>query len=314
MCGRYKILPQADWSEIYGYLGNSSAKQFDASPARYNIAPSEAVPIVIHDNTASPKLIDARWGLVPHWWSQNQLPTKTSNARSETASKKPMWREAWRTHRCLIPATGWYEWFNYETGTREPLKIPHHIQPSDERPFMFGGLWSEWHRHGRDDIMVSATIVTYASPPDIAVIHERTPLVLKPQYWDQWLKTDMQNSDQVQRMVQEGAIHTFTLRPIDTAVSKAINRGPECLETKTWAELEAQGTVRYNEVQLAELRERDHDGLVSQLIGKSNSIPAERRLWIRELMDRDDAAMFEGFLNEVRYTLRPSDSSQANLI
>ncbi len=303
MCGRYNILPKADWTDIYGYLGGASAKHLTATPARYNIAPSEAVPIVIHDGVAVPNLIDARWGLVPHWWSQAQLPTKTSNARSETASKKPMWRDAWRTHRCLIPATGWYEWFNYETGTKRPLKIPHHIQPSDERPFMFGGLWSEWHVPGRDEIMLSATIVTYASPPDVAVIHERTPLVVQPKYWDQWLDTEMQDTTQIERLVKESAVDSFTLRPISTAVSKTINRGPECLEPRTWPELEEQGTVRYSWEQLTELREREPQSLMQKLRLDAGASPAARRLWIRELSDRDDSTKFEGFIDEVRNTL-----------
>ena len=178
---------------------------------------------------------------------------------------------------------------------------------------MFGGLWSEWRVPGRDEIMLSATIVTYASPPDVATIHERTPLVVKPEYWNRWLDTETQDANQVERLVQDAAIRTFTLSPIGTAVSKIINRGPECLEPRTWPELEEQRTARYSEEQLVELRECGYESLVSRLRDNTIANQAEWRLWIRELADRDDANQFEGFISELRYGLKLGTQPQAGL-
>lgn len=313
MCGRYNILPQADWSDIYDYLGEVSARQLAVSPARYNITPSEAVPIVIHDRAASPALIDARWGFIPRWWKQNIAPNKTSNARSETAGIKPMWRESWRHQRCLIPATGWYEWFNYDTGTKKPLKIPHLIQTIDEKPFLYAGLWSEYQKAPDQAPIATCTIITIASPPDVAVIHERTPVVLKPDYWKLWLDAGMTDPGAVQQIVREGATNDFKLQPIGPAVSKTINHGPECLEPRTWSELEEQGIVRYSQQQLAELRSCEYKSLVSRLRGNTDANQAEWRLWIRELTDRDDAAQFEGFISEIRDGLKSDKQSQAGL-
>jgi hypothetical protein len=110
--------------------------------ARYNVAPTQMVPIIVMDENGKPALIEARWGFIPHYWNKPTPPTLTTNARSETAAAKPMWKHAWRNTRCLIPASGWYEWFILEDGSKKPPKIPHHLRRQDGKHILFAGLWS----------------------------------------------------------------------------------------------------------------------------------------------------------------------------
>lgn len=317
MCGRYNILPNADWSAVEGQLDRQIAHSIRDVPARYNIAPSEMVPMIINDSEGHPSILDARWGFIPSWWKQQITPTKTSNARSETAATKPMWKSAWRHQRCLIPATGWYEWFNYETGTKKPLKIPHHIQPDDSSAFLFAGLWSKYSPSSDRPPIATCTIVTIPSPTDVAEIHERTPVILKPSYWRAWLDQNLDDAEQPHQIINEGAMLRFKLQPISTAVSKTINRGPECLQPQDWPELAEQGNARASWDNLNNLRRSRNEDVASEIqIKLSRSAeytPAERRLWIRELCDRDDSDQLEDTIQAIRNSLKPTSPHTASL-
>lgn len=143
MCGRYNLIPDASaWADLGAVLGQLVAEQLNAIPPRYNISPTQAVPIIVEGDDGTAQLIDARWGLIPSWWKQPQPPPRTTNARSETAADKPMWRHAWRKQRCLIPASSWYEWFAADEGKSKVPKIPHLIERADGKQILFAGLWS----------------------------------------------------------------------------------------------------------------------------------------------------------------------------
>ncbi|MGH8528852.1 MAG: SOS response-associated peptidase, partial [Nevskiales bacterium] len=141
MCGRYAIAPsRADaWASVGDLLGAGIQAMLEELKPRFNVAPTTQIPIVIQDpETREIIPVLARWGFIPHWWSEPKPPTNTINARSEEAARKPMWRHAWLHSRCLIAATHWYEW------RQEPLpKQPFALQPTDGRGFMFAGLYSK---------------------------------------------------------------------------------------------------------------------------------------------------------------------------
>ena len=153
MCGRY-VSPETAELERLFHIGRHNGNLFKQ---RYNVAPTMEIP-VLHQSpeVEGYELSSARWTLVPHWWKQDKPPRFTHNARIEEAAGKPMWRDAVRSGRCLIPATGWYEWQEVQrvdpaTGELKPAKQPHFIYQPDRSLACFAGLMSLWMppREGR---------------------------------------------------------------------------------------------------------------------------------------------------------------------
>jgi len=313
MCGRYNLIPSAHaWADVGQVLGEVLAETLRSIPPMYNVAPTQRVPIVISDAQGRPALVQARWGFIPEWWEAGRpAPTNTTNARAETAAKKNMWRGAWRKSRCLIPATSWFEWFNADVGTTKPIKIPHVIERADGKEIMFAGLWS-WSPPSSDGtVYPTCAIVTVASPPDIAEIHERTPVVLDPEYWRKWLDPQEQDAAAVQSMIQTGAVELFKMYTVDSTVNSGRDKRVEILEPKDWPEMTAQGHAKYSKAQLNWLRLAPAAEVQRELTNRLDAFElgtaspaAERRLWVRELMDREDADGFAALIEEIRKTLR----------
>lgn len=135
MCGRFTLFePDAVLSKEFG-----APVAFALSP-RYNIAPSQAVATVRSAPSGSGREVALlRWGLIPSWSKDSSIGNRLINARAETAHEKPSFRNAFKRHRCLIPANGFYEWQRRERG-----KQPFYIRMRDGRPFAFAGLWDRW--------------------------------------------------------------------------------------------------------------------------------------------------------------------------
>lgn len=136
MCGRY-VSPETAAIERTWHIGRTNSNPFRR---RYNVLPTTDVPIIRRAPDADElELTEARWGLIPNWWSKPKPPTSTINARSEEAASKPMWRQPYRNARCLIPAVGWYEWKPMDrtdpaTGEVKTYKQPFHLRVDREGP------------------------------------------------------------------------------------------------------------------------------------------------------------------------------------
>lgn len=220
MCGRYNLITDAealvDFFEIEQTL-------FDVSELhpRYNIAPSQDVPIV-RDTGKGRELALARWGLVLHWSREEKPKYSTINARAETVAEKPTYREAFRRKRCLIPATGFYEW------TREgDQKTPHHIQLPEGSIFAFAGLWDYWEREGAG--FDSCSIIVTGANETMQPIHERMPVILDPAQYNTWLAADQFNRAQLESLLVS---YTGELKiyPISRLVNSPKNDDPRCIE------------------------------------------------------------------------------------
>ena len=191
MCSRYAFVPDsAAWADYRAVLG-ALAEDLLALAAQPKLSPTDRVPIVIQQPGGPPQLVHARWGFIPHWWSKPELPRLSFNARSEEAASKPMWRDALRATRCLIPATTWYEWQHLHGA-----KIPHGLQPRPDagaaaRGFMFAGLWSLWRARKDAQPMATCVILTTAASAEVEAVHDRMPIVLAPQAWRAWLDPAM---------------------------------------------------------------------------------------------------------------------------
>lgn len=178
MCGRFIAPNSHALAEGFGW-SERTLPLFQRNP---DARPTQRVPVVLADPSASPTLVAARWGFVPTWWTGETLPSKTFNARIEGAATQPMWRDAWRHHHCLFPIEGWYEWRD-DGG---PRKRRYRVTPQASGSLLaLAGLYSP--RAERDDATVSATIITRPSAPPIDELHPRMPWVLRPEDWSAWL-------------------------------------------------------------------------------------------------------------------------------
>lgn len=196
MCGRFTLarLPRL----LLEFLG------IEPPPPepRYNIAPTQPVLAVVDDRHGGGLALQAlHWGFVPFWARDKKMAGRMINARLETAADKPSFRAAFRYRRCLVPATGFYEW-QKQAGKR----VPHHFAPADpETPLVMAGLWEDWERNGEH--LRSLAILTTAANADMAPVHDRMPVILPPATWRDWLDADRQRVDEVMpllRPVPEG--------------------------------------------------------------------------------------------------------------
>src|SRR5262249_9558903 len=126
------------------------------------------------------ELAPLRWGLIPSWAKNPSIGAKTTNARAETVAEKPSFRAAFKARRCLIPASGFYEWM-----PAKPRKLPHFIHPARGGLFPFAGLWERWQ--DSDGPVESCTIITTTANTAIRPLHERMSVILPPEVFDDWL-------------------------------------------------------------------------------------------------------------------------------
>ena len=205
MCSRYAFIPEpAAWADFRAVLAEV-ADELLALPAMPKLAPTDRVPIVVQQPGTPPQVIHARWGFIPHWWSKPELPRLSFNARSEEAAGKPMWRDALRATRCLIPATTWFEWQHLHGA-----KIPHGLQPipgaGGARGFMFAGLWSLWRARKDAEPTATCVILTMAASAEVEAVHDRMPVVLAPAAWRAWLDPAMTDSAAALALAREHAV------------------------------------------------------------------------------------------------------------
>jgi putative SOS response-associated peptidase YedK len=205
------------------------------SPARYNVAPSTNVPILrLAPDGGALELTQARWGLIPSWWTKAKLPTHTINARSEDAASKPMWRHPYRHTRCLIPALGWYEWtqaevIDKETGAISRVQRPHFLFLPKHRPLCFAGLMSTWSASGEGPIL-TCTILTRPASASSAEIHDRMPLVLRESAHAAWCDTTITDAERIDEIARTQAIEEIEHYVVSRTVDSARAEGPQLIE------------------------------------------------------------------------------------
>ena len=180
MCGRYT--QAMSWDEMVRlYRITETARAPNLRP-RYNVAPTQEVPIVRRTAAGGRELAMVRWGLVPSWARDKAIASKLINARAETVTEKPSFRSAFRARRCLVAADGFYEW-----QAVNGAKQPHRIVLRDRGGFAFAGLWERWDKAAESGPLETCTIITTVANDDIKAIHGRMPVILDPSGYDAWL-------------------------------------------------------------------------------------------------------------------------------
>ena len=216
MCSRYSLTSPAEAVRSYFKVAAS-----DDFPPRYNIAPTQPVPIVRTSFAGERELVLVRWGLIPGWVKDPRAFTTLLNARSETVVEKPSFRNAMKYRRCLVPADGFYEW----TGPTSD-KRPHFIRPKAGGPIAFAGLWEHWQ--GVDGSELETMAICTTSPnPTIAAIHDRMPVILQPDLFDDWLNVRDVPATDALRFLQPAPDDLLELFAVSKAMGNSRNDGPE---------------------------------------------------------------------------------------
>jgi putative SOS response-associated peptidase YedK len=182
MCGRFTN--RLTWREIVAlYRLAVPAMPERNLPARYNICPTDNIDVVIEHN-GDRELAPMRWGLVPSWWKRplRDFKVATFNARVETVEDKATFRFAFRRTRCLIPASGYYEW-RAEAGGKQP----YYFTASDGRPLTIAGLWDEWRNVETGEQLRSCTMMITKANEFVSDYHDRMPVLLAPGQHERWL-------------------------------------------------------------------------------------------------------------------------------
>ncbi len=177
MCGRFEIHSAVELiARIFAVSAQGISIDFKHN---FNVAPTNYVPIVIKYDKR--KLIQSRWGFLPSWAKEEKLAYKMINARAETVAEKPAFRDAFKNHRCLVVADGFYEWRTTEAG-----KKPVYIHLKSGKPMGFAGLYSIWTSPEGEKINTCTIIVTNANDL-VAPVHDRMPVIVDPDDQDTWL-------------------------------------------------------------------------------------------------------------------------------
>jgi putative SOS response-associated peptidase YedK len=194
--------------------------------ATYNAAPSQALPVIVE---TEPDVWEAKlmhWGLVPRWKGSGKPMQPPINARAETLAEKSMFKRLLPAQRCLVPASGFYEWQATATG-----KQPYAIHPTDQKLFAFAGLWDETiPDNGPTDVAGSFTIVTTAANSMMAQLHHRMPVILDPNEESTWLSIDLQEPDAVIPLLDAYPADRMEVFPVSTAVNSVRNNEPRLVE------------------------------------------------------------------------------------
>lgn len=219
MCGRYHLTAAPDLvAQVFGLAQVPS----DYRP-RYNLAPTQRVPVLRLHPHRGPRLDFLRWGLLPHWMDAPEQGPLLINARQETAGEKPAFRAALERRRCLLPATGFYEW--QKVGRS---RVPFSIQLRNHELFAFAGLWERWQAPGHA-MIESVTILTTEANPKLAAIHSRMPVMLSPEQFESWLHPRLQGPTKLVPQMRGKGAEDVEIQRVSEHVNKAENDDPACL-------------------------------------------------------------------------------------
>ncbi len=218
MCGRYNLITDAEaFIDAFQVVN-----QIQWRP-RYNIAPSQEVP-AIRQESGGRKAVLLRWGLIPHWARDVKFGYRTINARAETVADKPAFRSAFRKRRCLIPATGFYEW--QKLGKH---KQPYNIRVKGTELFAFAGLWELWQSPEGQQVESCTIIVTEANEA-LRAIHDRMPVILDPEDYDAWLDPGLQDAGCLHRLLKPYPSERMETWPVSSRIGSPSNDDPGLLE------------------------------------------------------------------------------------
>lgn len=213
MCGRF-----AQRTDAKRLAREFKVEEVPEVKPRYNIAPTQDI-LSIRQAEGEREAVFLKWGLIPSWAKYASIGAKLINARAETVTEKPSFREAFKRRRCIIPTDGFYEW--QRTGGR---KRPYFFRMKDERPFGFAGLWERWEGSGSRAINSCAILTTEANEV-LRPVHDRMPVILHPDDYELWLGADVREHDLVKEMLRPYPADEMIGYPVSIAINSPHNQG-----------------------------------------------------------------------------------------
>jgi putative SOS response-associated peptidase YedK len=217
MCGRYGLT--VDTAKLQERFETSNTLP-DLEP-RFNIAPTQALPVIVRNSPNSMALM--QWGLIPSWSKEPQVSYSTINARAENLLKSSVYKKPFQRQRCLVPASGFYEWQQTSAG-----KQPYYLHLQDTDVFAFAGLYDIWRdKHGHE--LYSYTIITTKPNDLVAPIHNRMPAILRRDAENVWLDPDA-DQDQLLSLLTPYPADEMSAYRVSTWVNSPSNDAPQALE------------------------------------------------------------------------------------
>ena len=231
MCGRYLLTSPGDiLAQAFGVMIPEVSWT-----ARYNIAPGTQVPAVWQSPSSGRSVDSMLWGLLPRWRPTEDSSARLINARSETVAEKPSFRAAFREHRCLFPADGFYEWQK-----AAGAKVPQLMRRPDRQPFAMAGIF-ESRVSPAGEVMMSGAILTTRANDALQEIHARMPVVLEPEIWEEWLDPESSVETLAQRCGPVSDDY-FEITAVSDRVNQTRNDDVLCLEPAGSLRGSASGT------------------------------------------------------------------------
>ena len=216
MCGRYASdLPPETIRELW-----EIHRGFPNFPANYNAAPTQKLPIV-RETAEGRELAILEWGLIPFFSKTGKSEYSTINARAETVREKPTFRGSFKSRRCIVPASGYYEW----TGPKGN-KTPHYFARADGQPMALAGLWDRWQSADKSETKESFTILVTTANKFAGQFHDRMPVILENDAWDLWMKAE---PDIAAALMIPAREKVLTERVVSKDVNNVKNNSPELL-------------------------------------------------------------------------------------
>lgn len=209
MCGRFALNENPKKFAEYFHL--SGEVELSSS---WNIAPSLRIHTITDDQEGQRHLNRMKWGLIPSWAKEAAIGNKLSNARGETVAEKPSFRSAFKYHRCIIPASGFYEW-----KTDKGVKFPWYISLKSGDPMAFAGLWETWQPENGEAVE-SCCIITTDANALMQPIHDRMPVILDQDQWETWLSPQIKQPDKLIPLIRPHDSNSMQAWP----VSRELNR------------------------------------------------------------------------------------------
>ncbi|SVC89167.1 uncharacterized protein METZ01_LOCUS342021 [marine metagenome] len=219
MCGRFAFATRRQKLERQFKVENL----LEEPPTNYNVAPTQQVSIIREHKDVSRLINTVYWGLIPHWAKDRKMATRTINARSETVHEKPSFRHCIRRKRCILPASGFYEWH-----TIGELRQPHYISKSDGSLLALAGLWDTWE--SENGIIESCTILTTEANSFMQPIHDRMPVILERLDYSDWLDCSDEDPSRFLRQFPAEKMQSW---PVSSQVGNPRNNLPELIEPNT---------------------------------------------------------------------------------
>ena len=231
MCGRYSLTRPEEVPELFAPVLDDTALPTGSVTPRFNVAPTQSMPIVANREKRILEL--ARWGLVPSWVDDPAIGSRLINARGESLGEKPAFRDAYARRRCLVPADGFFEWRGGGKGGKGKggHKQPFFIHPVPRRAFALAGLWDRW-RGPDQKWVISFSIVTCPANPLIAPLHDRMPVVVRPEDFERWLAREPLEPDALAGIIAPADPAGWATEPVGDWVNRPDHEGPECIESR----------------------------------------------------------------------------------